>query len=150
MAISRPSRSLSIRAASGSAILNLVLSRLLGGAKKAEAFAWADEAILENDRGLYSIVPDVSYVGEGDLKPSDGVVDTLSCAFWYFTHGRSFEDTLVRIIIRGGESGTIAAVAGALGGARWGYGKIPPRWAQVLEDRGLVLGNAKRLAKMVT
>ncbi len=138
-----------IQAASGSAVLNLVLSALLRGEKKAESFAWAEETLLENEHGLYAIVPDVSYLQEKDLKPADRVVDTLACAFWCFKQGRSFEDTLVRIVNMGGETGTIGAVAGALGGARWGYEKIPPRWAQVLQDRGLILGQAKRLAKLV-
>lgn len=137
-----------IRAASGSAFLNLVLSALLRGSKKAEAFAWAEETILDNDHELSTIVPDVSYVAETDLKPSSPLaVDTLTCALWYFKHGTSFEDTLVRAVNRGGEAGTIGAVAGALGGARWGLEKIPPRWARVIQDRGLILGQAKRLAR---
>jgi ADP-ribosyl-[dinitrogen reductase] hydrolase len=81
---------------------------------------------------LYTIVPDVSYLGEKDLSPAEGVVDSLTAAMWYFKQGRSFEDTLVRVVNRGGEAGTIGAVAGALGGARW----------------GLVLALARRLARL--
>jgi ADP-ribosyl-[dinitrogen reductase] hydrolase len=136
-----------IQAASGSALLNLVLSALLRGGKKADAFAWAEESMLANEFGLYTNVPDVSFLAERDLKPSsESAVDTLTAAFWCFHGAASFEEALVRAVNLGGEAGTVGAITGALSGARWGYQKIPPAWAQVLQDRGLVLGQAKRLA----
>jgi len=138
-----------IQAASGSAFLNLVLSALLQGSKKREAFSDAEEKIADNPHGLYTIVPDVSFLEEKDVKPGESVVDTLTCAFWYFNRGKSFEETLIRIVNRGGETGTIGAVAGALGGARWGHEKIPERWSKVLRDRGLILGRARALARLV-
>ncbi len=137
-----------VRAASGSALLNLVLSALLRGEKPQDAFAWADERIADNDLGLYNPVPDTAFVREKDLNPSGFVVDTLSCAFWHFTKGTSFEETLIGVINKGGDTDTIGAVAGALAGACHGYKKIPPRWAKVLKDRGLLLALATRLAKM--
>ncbi len=139
-----------VRAASCSALLNLVLSALLRGEKPQDALAWADTTIADNDLGLYNPVPDTAFVPEKDLNPSGFVVDTLACAFWYFCKGKSFEETLIRVVNKGGDADTIGAVTGALAGAYWGYGKIPPRWAKVLKDRGLLLGQATRLAKLCT
>jgi len=136
------------RAASGSALLNLVLSAVLRGEQPREALAWADERIADNDLGLYNPIPDVAFVPEKDLNPSGFVVDTLTCAFWHFARGKSFEETLVDVVNKGGDTDTIGAITGALAGAHHGYGKIPPRWAKVLKDRGLLLALAKRLAKL--
>lgn len=137
-----------VRGASGSALLNLVLSALLRGEKPHDALAWADTTIADNDLGLYNPVPDTAFVPEKDLNPSGFVVDTLSCAFWHFCKGKSFEETLIRVVNKGGDADTIGAVTGALAGAYFGYAKIPPRWAKVLKDRGLILGLATRLAKL--
>ena len=51
-----------VKAAAGSALLNLTLSRLLKGYKKSEAFGEASEVLLDNPFGLYPVVGDVAYL----------------------------------------------------------------------------------------
>jgi ADP-ribosyl-[dinitrogen reductase] hydrolase len=135
-------------AASGSAFLALTLAALLRGAGREEAVEEADGQLLENDLDLYNPLPDTAYVAEKDLKPTPYVVDTLTCAFWYFRQGENYEESLVRAVNRGGDSDTIGAVLGALLGAAGGLEAIPDRWARVVKDRGRLLARAKRLAAL--
>ena len=71
--------------------------------------------------------------GQAELPiatPPDGgwAVGTLETAVWFATHNRSLEDALVYLAQAGGATGTNAAVAGALLGARDGEAGIPPQW----------------------
>jgi len=71
--------------------------------------------------------------GQADLPiaaPPEGgwAVGTLETAIWFATHDRSLEDALVYLAQAGGDTGTNAAVAGALLGARDGEAGIPPQW----------------------
>ncbi len=136
-----------IKTASCSALLCLVLRSLLQGNLKEDSFRTADEILMENDLDLYNPVPDVSFLTEKDITPGVAAVDTLTCAFRRFKEGKNFEDMLVRTVNMGGESDTIGAVAGALGGARWGIEKIPERWWKLLQDHGLIMQKAKKLAQ---
>lgn len=73
------------------------------------------------------------------------VVHCVEIAFWFATHGRTLEDALVYLAQAGGDTGTNAAVTGALLGARDGEVAIPQRWMdQLVEPRRLT-----RLAELL-
>jgi len=73
------------------------------------------------------------------------VVHCVEIAFWFATHGRTLEDALVYLAQAGGDTGTNAAVTGALLGARDGEIAIPQRWMdQLVEPRRLT-----RLAELL-
>ncbi len=55
-------------------------------------------------------------------------------AFWELLHAPSFEAALVDVVNRGGDADTNGAITGALLGARWGAGALPPRWTQPVLD----------------
>jgi ADP-ribosylglycohydrolase/fructose-1,6-bisphosphatase/inositol monophosphatase family enzyme len=62
----------------------------------------------------------------------------LQNAFFHLLHTRDFEEALVATVKAGGDTGTNAAIAGALLGAAVGLEAIPPRWvAPVLACRPL-------------
>ncbi len=52
-------------------------------------------------------------------------------AVYCFLQASNFEDAMVRAIRLGGDTDTIAAMTGALAGARWGIASIPKRWQGV-------------------
>ncbi|HWC74565.1 MAG TPA: ADP-ribosylglycohydrolase family protein [Gemmatimonadales bacterium] len=56
------------------------------------------------------------------------VVHCVEIAFWFVTHDRPLEESLIYIAQAGGDTDTNAAVAGALLGARYGETALPPRW----------------------
>lgn len=69
-------------------------------------------------------------------------------ALYAFLLGDGFEDTIRRAIRLGGDTDTIAAMAGALAGARYGLTSIPDSWLNV-EDFPEVVELANRLYERV-
>lgn len=70
-------------------------------------------------------------------------------ALYCFLASDSFEETVIRAIGLGGDTDTIAAMAGAIAGARWGIEAIPPQWREV-EEVDRILAAADELAARVT
>jgi ADP-ribosylglycohydrolase len=70
---------------------------------------------------------------ELDNKHSMGyTLKTLAAGIWALTHGNSFEEGLIAVIMEGGDADTNGAVAGALLGARFGLRAIPKHWVENL------------------
>lgn len=96
-----------------------VLHTILMSGDKILALKEASELINKYPTFSFS-----KYRGEN----SGYVVDTIKAVFHYYFDGISFEDTLINIVNNGGDSDTIAALAGALAGATYGLNSIPKRW----------------------
>lgn len=90
--------------------------------------------------GLARIDPQwTTYVdGAGYRPPSaygrdNGWVVAALCGAWSAVHrAASFEDGVVAAVRGGGDTDTVAAITGALLGARFGAGTVPARWRRVL------------------
>jgi ADP-ribosyl-[dinitrogen reductase] hydrolase len=68
-----------------------------------------------------------------DATGSNGAVwPTLGQAVWALRHGRDFAEVTRLVIDLGGDTDTVACVAGGLAGAVFGMGGIPSRWASVV------------------
>jgi len=61
------------------------------------------------------------------------VVRTVEIAFSALAAGPTFEEGLISVVARGGDTDTNGAVAGALLGAKHGKGRIPERWLKPLK-----------------
>lgn len=70
-------------------------------------------------------------------------INSVPAAIYSFATSSSFEDSLRYAINLGGDTDTIAAMCGAIAGARWGVEKIPSKWKAQLENREYIenLGN---------
>ncbi len=65
-----------------------------------------------------------------DLGPSNGSARTATAqALWAVRQSDNFHDAIVEAIELGGDTDTVAAIAGVMAGARFGYQAIPSRWA---------------------
>ncbi|MEN8148822.1 MAG: ADP-ribosylglycohydrolase family protein [Planctomycetota bacterium] len=122
-------------AGAASAALAVLLSFLLSGKGRAEAFDLAWDWLEEHSREIPNVLPDVPARTETEIAPGSLAVAALETAVWYFLTSSDFEETVVRVANRGGEAAVTTAVAGALAGARWGVGAIPVRWLKPLADR---------------
>lgn len=76
-----------------------------------------------------------------DVVPSTGqIVQTLEAAIWSFLTTQSYEDAVLRAVNLGGDTDSIACIAGGLAGLCYGVSDIPERWrtaiarAEDLED----------------
>ena len=63
-----------------------------------------------------------------DVRSGGYVLETLSAAFWALENHPGFEEVVVAAVNLGDDADTVGAVAGALAGAREGFGAIPARW----------------------
>ncbi len=61
------------------------------------------------------------------------VVETLGTVLHFLYRSRSFEETLVGVVNRGGDADTTGAIAGAIAGAFHGPAGLPRRWLRRLD-----------------
>ncbi|MFC1854718.1 ADP-ribosylglycohydrolase family protein [Candidatus Dependentiae bacterium] len=69
----------------------------------------------------------------------------LKAALWAFYHGNSFEDVVLKAANLGGDADTVAAVAGQIAGAFYGYEAIPEKWRTKLYKGEEIRGIAEQL-----
>jgi len=104
----------------------------------------ADEAVERAARAARVVSDEVRAVIERGVarKPSDLNVDgpdggfvlhTVELAFSALARATDFEDGLLAVLSRGGDTDTNACVAGALLGAKLGRSRIPERWLSKLK-----------------
>ncbi len=113
---------------------------------------------LRGDRAprvLRDAIHRVPRESEGDLPIARAgeagyVVHCIEIAFWFVTHDRSLEETLIYLAQAGGDTDTNAAVAGALLGARYGEVALPPRWVDQITGSEGIAQLAERLVADAT
>lgn len=66
------------------------------------------------------------------IKSTGYVVDTLEAAIWCLLTTDSYEECVLRAVNLGADTDTVAAVAGGLAGALYGYEAIPEKWLSTL------------------
>lgn len=80
-------------------------------------------------------VDDHKEVERDEIKSSGYVVDTLEAAIWCLLTTNSYKECVLKAVNLGEDTDTVAAVAGGLAGARYGYNNIPEEWLDVLKRR---------------
>lgn len=80
------------------------------------------------------------------MEPSGHVQNTLNNAFHWCSH-KDFETAVKGAVNDGGDADTIAAITGALAGARFGIDAIPKRWLEKLDYDAFV--ELKKFARFV-
>ena len=70
-----------------------------------------------------------------EIKSSGYVVDTIEAAIWCILNTKSYKECLLTAVNLGDDTDTVAAVAGGLAGALYGYDAIPKNWLNALIKR---------------
>ena len=73
-----------------------------------------------------------------DIKSSGYVVDTLEAALWCLLTTSSYKDCVLKAVNLGGDTDTVAAIAGGLAGGVYGYEAIPQNWRNTLIKRDYI------------
>lgn len=76
--------------------------------------------------------PDFAELPESEIKSSGYVVDTLEAAIWCLLTTDSYKDCVLKAVNLGKDADTVAAIAGGLAGALYGYDAIPEKWRETL------------------
>lgn len=114
---------------------------LIKGQTKREAYKRIQEIIVCNCKDEYEeefenfdriLNNDLSLLKEDEIKSSGYVVDSLEAAIWSFLSSNSYAETILKAINLGGDTDTIAAIAGGLAGIFYGINSIPDKWVQCL------------------
>src|SRR5213593_1516378 len=133
----------------GAAAVNLAARELLHG-----NIYFIDEVLHRigdrAPRALRDAIHRVPREGEADLPITRAgeagyVVHCIEIAFWFVTHDRTLEESLIALAQAGGDTDTNAAVAGALLGARYGEVGLPPRWVDLITGVDGIAKLAERL-----
>jgi len=94
--------------------------------------AAADLAVGKSKAEVLADIP-AKYLS-GELIPSIDPVETTKCALACFRDGSGYADVIRRACVLGGDTDTIACIAGGLAGILWG---VPQKWIDtlLLKDR---------------
>lgn len=127
------------------AVLNLTIANCLAGAETP-----LDDALAElPDDAPDELVSSVSSAEEmpySQLRPTGYVVDAVEAALAVGLRAESFEGAVVEAVNLGGDADTVGAMAGAIGGARFGASDAPDRWLEELDHREELEDLGARLA----
>ena len=89
--------------------------------------AWAND--MHADRNLLDAILAAAETPPADYTRMQGwVLIAFQNALWQLTHAANLEEAVVDTVMRGGDTDTNAAIAGALLGAVWGRSAIPEQW----------------------
>jgi ADP-ribosyl-[dinitrogen reductase] hydrolase len=81
--------------------------------------------------------------------PGAYCVATLIAALWAVLGASGAEDAIVRAANLGGDADTVAAVAGGLAGAWWGFSALPERWVGAMAASGEIERSFADIAEQV-
>lgn len=84
---------------------------------------------------------------EEHRKSSGYVVDTLEAAIWCLLNTRSYRDCVLKAVNLGGDTDTVAAVAGGLAGLYYGYENIPKEWLAEIARREYIVELCNQLLR---
>ncbi len=92
----------------------------------------------ELDRYGRLFAPDFANIPRNGIKSSGYVVHTLEAAIWCLLTTDSYAACVLKAVNLGEDTDTVAAVAGGLAGALYGYGAIPKEWLNPLLRRDYI------------
>ena len=93
--------------------------------------------------------PTFAKLSKDEIKSSGYVVDTLEAALWCVLTTDSYRECVLKAVNLGGDTDTVAAIAGGLAGALYGYDAIPKEWLDTLPKREYIEEICDRAAKMM-
>jgi len=82
-----------------------------------------------------------------EIKSTGYVVDTLEAAVWCLLTTDSYKECVLKAVNLGEDTDTVAAIAGGLAGALYGYNAIPQEWRDTLIKRELIEEMCERAAE---
>lgn len=124
-------------------IYAMVLWELLRGADKAKVMTELENAaelfdgIYPEEKDHYEWIFSNTLLSksEDEISGSGYVVHTLEAALWCLLTTNSYRECVLKAVNLGGDTDTVAAVAGGLAGAMYGYDAIPIEWRNTLIRR---------------
>lgn len=116
--------------------------QLLKGRSISDCLSYSGIWVKEFDR-----IPKIYKLNRDEIRSTGYVVDTLEAALWCVYHTRSYRDCVLEAVNLGGDTDTIAAVAGGLAGIIYGCGGesgIPDEWTAQIARKDWIFDLCER------
>lgn len=84
---------------------------------------------------------------EKEIRSTGYVVDTLEAALWCLMTTSTYAECVLKAVNLGDDTDTVAAIAGGLAGALYGYDSIPQDWRNTLIKREYIEEMCERAEK---
>jgi ADP-ribosyl-[dinitrogen reductase] hydrolase len=122
-------------AGEGCAVFHELVRVALDGGDPLAAIPSALDLVVPEHRDRWATVLAPGWTPERATESNGAVWPTLGQAVWALRLGGGFEAVLRRVIDLGGDTDTVAAVAGGLAGAVYGIAGLPMRWTSAVHGR---------------
>lgn len=119
-------------------------SSILLGIKKSSEF-YQDHEEYPNFSRLFS--DEFSSLPIEEIKSGGYVADTLEAAVWCLVNSSTYRDCVLKAVNLGGDTDTIAAIAGGLAGILYGEAALPETWLTQLAGREMIDDLCKKAAE---
>ncbi|MFZ4462507.1 MAG: ADP-ribosylglycohydrolase family protein [Bacteroidales bacterium] len=127
---------------------------LLNGLKKEEAYRNAQKVTLEyspilskpKELTLFNRIlnDEIWNYPEESIKSGGYVIDSIEACFWCVMNSHDYSETVLKAVNLGGDTDTIAALAGGLAGLVYGFDQIPEDWINLLVKKEDILQLCER------
>ncbi len=134
-----------IESLDASRLLGLVLYGLLNGADKQTALS--PHLCPFNARTALINAGEYKQKQRDEIRSSGYVIDTLEAALWAVWHTDNFRDAILLAANLADDADSVAATAGQIAGALYGYSGIPQEWRSRLTDESHITTLAEELFK---
>ncbi|MGY1840255.1 MULTISPECIES: ADP-ribosylglycohydrolase family protein [unclassified Modestobacter] len=122
-------------AGEGCAVFHELVRVALDGCDPLAAIPAALELMAPEHRDRWATVLAPGWTPDQATESNGAVWPTLGSAVWALRHAADFAGVMRLVIDLGGDTDTVAAVAGGLAGAVFGIAGIPMRWTSVVHGR---------------
>lgn len=78
-------------------------------------------------------------LNEENIRSSGYVLDSIEAAIWSLINTSNYRDCILKAVNLGGDTDTIAAIAGGLAGLFYGYEDIPEDWRNSIMRKEWIL-----------
>ena len=117
------------------------LNRVRRFYRDSEGFAIYDRMLMKRIGWIYrhwEDPDDHKEVTRDEIKSSGYVVDTLEAVIWCLMTTNDYKSCVLKAVNLGDDTDTVAAIAGGLAGALYGYDAIPKEWLDTLKRRDYI------------
>lgn len=136
-------------------IYAMVFWEILKGTDKAKVLSEIENAAVlfdgsypeESDHFEWAFHKKLASKSADEISSSGYVVHTLEAALWCLLTTNSYKECVLKAVNLGEDTDTVAAVAGGLAGAMYGYDAIPEEWRNTLIRREYIEEMCERAYK---
>lgn len=122
---------------------NIVLHYLLNGYSKEEAFSPHKMSALV--RILIINAGEYKSKSRDQIRSTGYVIDTLEAALWAVWHTDNFKDAILLAANLADDADSVAATAGQLAGALYGFSGIPKEWRDKIVYKDKIIDFAEKI-----